>query len=94
MFDAILRNLSLRRSAAGIYYELRTLRQMLEVVFEHEGLELPAARRARDRGDLTDEIRVEGPDEERLAERAAEQIAKDRLSGRDPGTTWRPDPER
>lgn len=94
MFDTILRNLSLRRSAAGIYFELRTLRQMLEIVFEDQGLELPAARRARTRGELPDELRVEGPDEERMSELAAERILKDRLSGRDPGTTWRPDPER
>jgi hypothetical protein len=51
MFEALIRNLSLRRSAAGIYYELRTLRQMLEVVFEREGLELPSVRRARAKAD-------------------------------------------
>ena len=94
MFDAILRNLSLRRSTAGLYYELRTLRQMLEIVFEREGLELPAARRARQRGELTDDLRVEPPSEEWLAEQAAERIKKDRLSGRDPGTGWMEDPNR
>lgn len=94
MFDSILRNLSLRRSVAGLYYEIRTLRQMLEVVFEREELELPAARRNRRRMDQIGDLQVEPPSEEQVAEQAAERIKKDRLSGRDPGTSWREDPNR
>jgi hypothetical protein len=93
MFEALIRNLSLRRSAAGIYYELRTLRQMLEVVFEREGLELPSVRRARAKADDA-ELNVNPPTEEELAALEADRIHRDLFNKVDPGTTWRPDPNR
>lgn len=94
MFDRILANLSLRRSAAGIYFELRTLRQMLEIVFEREQLELP-----RDRKRPVAEQIDEGVDdveltEEQIAEQRARAIRVARLEGRDPGTDWEEDPNR
>jgi hypothetical protein len=95
MFDRLL-NLSLRRSAAGIYYELRTLRQMLEIIFKDQGYELPREARPSRRPPVegVDEVDVDPMSEEQLAEREADRIRRERLMGRDPGTTWQEDPNR
>lgn len=92
MFDRILNRLSLRRSTAGIYYELRTLRQMAEILFKEYGFELPSERRARRKSEA--DLDVNPPSEEQLAAARARQIRIDELEGRDPGTTWREDPNR
>lgn len=94
MFEDLMARLSLRRSMSGIYFEIRTLRQMFEIWSEAAGLESVAARRHRLRGTPQDEIDVQPETEEQLAARIAAQIEYDRLQGKDPGTTWMPDPER
>jgi hypothetical protein len=94
MFDALLARLSLRRSAAGIYFELRTLRQMAEIYFDAAGLELPRERR-RKFSSTIDEVPVDGSmTEEQMAARERDRINKDRALGRDSGTEWREDPNR
>lgn len=75
---------------AGIYYELRTLRRMLEVVMQAQGYDLPAKSTRED----VEELQIDPPSEEQLAAAAARQIQIDRLEGRDPGTTWMEDPNR
>lgn len=92
MLDRLLARLSLRRSTAGIYYELRTLRQMAEIYFDYLGLELPVERRRRDKSPA--DIAVDQPDEHELARREVDRIRRAELEGRDPGTTYRPDPNR
>lgn len=100
MFDAIFTRLSLRRACAGIYSELRTIRQMLEIDWQARGLVLPRDRRAAERHaantpEADGEFSVDP--ELTLEQQAmieADRIQRLRLEGKDPGTDWRPDPNR
>jgi hypothetical protein len=92
MLTDLLTRLSLRRACAGIYFELRTIRQMLEIRWQVDGLDLPRDRKQPapapvdpDEPELT---------EEQLAAKVARDVEIAILEGRDPGTTWRPDPNR
>lgn len=96
MFDRILANLSLRRSLAGIYFELRTLRQILA---QHWEIDVASLRERPQRVPLTDEDASEDGVTMELTEEQLAAIESDRvriaiLEGRDPGTSWRPDPNR
>lgn len=103
MFDRLLSALSIRRSLAGIYYELRTLRQLRELEHEALGYETLESRRAslrhRREGSALDDrsldiaIDTHG-DEEIRGQEAALEIQRKRNLGIDPGTDWRPDPNR
>ena len=101
MFDRLLTHISLRRSMAGIYYELRELRRMYASHLTELGVALPS--KADDRepatgaADVTDDeaaAALMSLTEEQLAERTAMDVRRAVLEGRDPGTDWRPDPNR
>lgn len=99
MFTDIFARFSLRRSIAGIYFELRALRQLMEIRHEADGLESLGAYRSRHRDRR---VAADSPDiptdvslgEEFEAERRAREVEIALLEGRDPGTSWRPDPNR
>ena len=100
MFDRLLTHLSLRRACAGIYSELRTIRQLMEIRWEADGLELPRHRKQRaaaegDDGETEGTIAVE-PELtiEQLAAAEARRVQVALLEGKNPGTAWRPDPNR
>lgn len=99
VLDRFYSRISAKRSLAGIYFELRTLRQMAEIWFENASLPLPRDVKAaiKSSSGLSESDQLP-PDveltEEEMAAREAERVQRALLERRDPGTSWRPDPER
>lgn len=91
-----LRALSLTRSAAGIYFELRSIRKLLEAYLTAQHVDLPLSRaehRKLER-DLQREVPAPAiPSEEQLARAEAERILAARDRGEyveGAGSEWNP----